>query len=474
MDIRKVRRHYATKPALVYLVLMSVVVLWSLWFSLSSGLVPQNIMIMACMAVLVLLIAIWVTALKAKRAFLRIAAGVVLFVMAAVGVYSVIAMKSGLDFIKNFTSRRQHAVHISVIVAEQSAIKTIDDVKHKPLHVVPADKKYNDDIQGQVGAASLVDALSYVELAGKVQSDDSVIVLVNESYRAVIEEAHPDFAKKTRIIKTFTFTEEASESVTIDHNKTFSIYISGIDTYGPLATVSRSDVNMVLTANPKTKKLLITSVPRDAYVRIPGGGQNQKDKLTHAGIYGVDASIGALEGVLNTKIDGYVRINFTSFIKLVDAIGGVTVQNPRAFTSYDGKQFAAGTVRLNGKDALSYSRERKSLGAGDVDRGKNQMRVVEAIIDTLMSPAILANYQSVMGVLGQSMQTNLSQETVTKLINQQLGDGGSWTIENYSVRGRGQTGGLPSFAMPGYQLYMYVLDDGSLAEIRQKIKEVGR
>ena len=257
-------------------------------------------------------------------------------------------------------------------------------------------------------------------------------------------------------------------AVQVDTSKSFNVFISGIDSYGDISTKSRSDVNILATVNPDTRNILLTTIPRDAYVKIPLGGNNQYDKLTHAGIYGVEASMGSVANLLDTKVDAYVRINFTSFIESIDGIGGVTINNPTAFTSY-GESFPAGEITLDGKRALVYSRERKNLAAGDIDRGKNQARVIQGVVDKISSSSSLGEYNSFLDILSDSVQTNLSSGTIRALINQQLANPGSWSTEQNTLTGKGQTGGLKSYAMPNAELYMYVLNEQSVADAKKQI-----
>ena len=262
-----------------------------------------------------------------------------------------------------------------------------------------------------------------------------------------------------------------SKSVEIQASKPFNLYISGIDTYGDLQVQSRSDVNILATIKPSSRQVLLTSIPRDSYVPIALGGNDQKDKLTHAGNYGVESSMKTVAGLLDTEIDAYVRINFTSFIESIDKIGGITVNNPTNFRSY-GQHFKAGAIALDGKDALVFARERKNLEGGDVERGKNQQRVIQAIIDKITSIRTLNGYNGLLAMIGESVETNLSEGSLRALINQQIESPVSWTTESITLQGRGQTGGLPSYAMPSAQLYMYVLDKTSIDQSTQRIQHM--
>ena len=271
-----------------------------------------------------------------------------------------------------------------------------------------------------------------------------------------------------RGLSTLDGLSDNANSVTVETNQSFNIFISGIDTYGDITTQSRSDVNIVATVNPLTHKILLTTAPRDSYVSIAEGGQDGMDKLTHAGIYGPTASMKTMARLLDTEIDAYVRINFTSFIESIDTLGGITISNPTAFT-IDGEHFPVGELRLDGKRALLYSRERKSLSGGDVDRGKNQQRVIQGIVDEMTQIRSLGGFEALLGMIGSSVETNMSSGTIRGLINQQLASPSSWTTDSYTLTGKGQTGGLRSHAMPSAQLYMYVLDPASVQRASDQI-----
>lgn len=268
-----------------------------------------------------------------------------------------------------------------------------------------------------------------------------------------------------------TVARKDDTAVVVATAKPFNIYISGIDTYGDIATQARSDVNIVATINPNTRQILVTTIPRDSYVRLilpTGGGM---DKLTHAGVYGPEASMKTVAQLLDTNIQGYIRINFTSFVTSIDTLGGVTLDNPVAF-SINGEHFPVGRLQLDGKRALLYSRERKSLAHGDVSRGENQQRVIQALIDKLGAVRTLGEFDTVLSLIGTSVDTNMSRDTVRELLKQQLAKDGHWTTEAYILQGRGQTGGLPSYAMPGSRLFMYVLDQASVQTAKQQIRHV--
>ena len=312
---------------------------------------------------------------------------------------------------------------------------------------------------------------SYLAAYKSLLAGDTKAIILNSVFENIIESEYPDYASKIKKIytKELTKTVETPKDVKGD---SFNVYISGIDTYGPISSVSRSDVNIIMTVNRETKKILLTTTPRDSYVSIADGGNNQKDKLTHAGIYGVDASIHTLENLYGIDLNYYARLNFTSFLKLIDLLGGVDVHNDQDFTSLHGKfHFPVGNVHLDSEQALGFVRERYSLADGDRDRGRNQQKVIVAILQKLTSTEALKNYDSIIKGLQDSVQTNMPLETMVNLVNTQLESGGTYKINSQDLKGTGRMD-LPSYAMPDSNLYMMEISDSSLESVKAAINDV--
>ena len=260
---------------------------------------------------------------------------------------------------------------------------------------------------------------------------------------------------------------------TLDTTKdSFNIFISGIDTFGNIATVSRSDVNIIITVNPKTHTILLTSVPRDYEVQLQGT-TGLKDKLTHAGLYGINMSVQTIEDLLGIKIDYYARINFDSTIKLIDALGGIEITPDATF--YRKKyncQFKEGvTIHLNGQCALTYARERKVYGLGDLHRIENQQDILTAVITKLTtSKVLLTNYINILASLSDSIETNIPSEQFYRLINVQLDSMPSWTLERNTVNG--QEIHVPTYTIPDQILFVFQQDAASIEAASTKIKVV--
>ena len=215
----------------------------------------------------------------------------------------------------------------------------------------------------------------------------------------------------------------------------FTVYISGNDSYGEVTTAEgRSDVNILLTVNPNTRQILMTTTPRDYYVELPFG-EGCWDKLTHAGNYGIDCSMQTLEALYDVEIDYYLRVNFSGFESIVEALGGVDVYSEYEFTAASGHYFTQGYNAVDGPAALAFVRERYAFEAGDVQRGRNQMAMIEAIIDKAMSPALLTGYMGLMESVSDSFVTNMPKSSVGDLMKLQLREGGSWNVVTNSVSG---------------------------------------
>ena len=255
----------------------------------------------------------------------------------------------------------------------------------------------------------------------------------------------------------------------------FVIYLSGVDTRGELTEKARSDVNILAVVNPQTKQVALINTPRDYYVDL--AGTNSKDKLTHAGLYGVETSMATLGNLYGVNVEHYIRINFAGFISIIDAVGGVDVYSDQAFTSvgspgyYDPTTFAEGWNHLDGKSALAFARERHAFASGDIQRGINQMKVIDAMVNKLKSPTVLMSFSKLMDAVSDCFVTSLSQEQISALVRMQLSDLANWDIQSYSVTG---SSGKSSqcYSAKGQSLYVMKPDESSVAQAKELIASV--
>ena len=403
---------------------------------------------------------------------------VVLVIFSLVSLVGIFGFKQMIDITNRMNQTASFSeVEMSIVVPKESDIKDVSQltsvqaptkVDKNNIEILMSALKKDKKVDVKVD-----DVASYQEAYDNLKSGKSKAMVLSGSYASLLESVDSNYDSNLKTIYTYKIKKKNNNSAKQVDSKVFNIYISGIDTYGSISTVSRSDVNIIMTVNMNTHKILLTTTPRDAYVKIPGGGANQYDKLTHAGIYGVETSEQTLEDLYGTKIDYYARINFTSFLKLIDQLGGVTVHNDQAFTSLHGKfDFPVGDIQMNSEQALGFVRERYSLDGGDNDRGKNQEKVISAIVNKLASLKSVSNFTSIVNNLQDSVQTNISLDTINALANTQLDSGSKFTVTSQAVTGTGSTGQLTSYAMPNSSLYMMKLDNSSVARASQAIKNL--
>ena len=405
--------------------------------------------------------------------------GLLLFFSLLLGSGAMYALKEVVDLSTGLNSTANYSEYeMAILVPADSEIKDVsqleqvlaplgndsDNIKALTDHLAQTKKS-----QPHVEASP-----SYLAAYQSLINGEAPAMVLNSVFENVIQTEHPDYASKVKKIYSYKLTKQVETAKSKQDPKAdvFNIYVSGIDTYGSISSVSRSDVNIIMTVNRKTKKVLLTTTPRDTYLPIADGGANQGDKLTHAGIYGIDASVHTLENFYGIDINYYVRLNFTSFLKLIDLLGGIDVHNEQEFTSLHGNyHFEVGNIHLNSEQALGFVRERYSLSGGDNDRGKNQEKVIAAVIKKLTSTDALKNYRAIISGLQDSVQTNMNLETMMSLINSQLESGGSYSVQSQALVGTGSNE-LTSYAMPGSNLYMMQPDQASLASLKAAMQAV--
>lgn len=265
-----------------------------------------------------------------------------------------------------------------------------------------------------------------------------------------------------------TAKKKAEDAVDVT-SKPFNIYISGMDTTGKITEEARSDVNMIITVNPKTHKVLMTSIPRDYLVELQNG---EKDKLTHTGLMGIDETTSDVEDLLGIKINYYVKVNYNTLKDLVNSIGGITINSDKAFISYIGKyRFVEGENKLDGAKALAYARERHAYSDGDNHRVRNQQEVLKAIVKKLTgSTTLLTRYNKILKYLAPTMEMNLTRSEVKALVKFQLGKNPKWKFESNSLEGFDAFSTV--YSAGNQQLYVMKPDEESIKKARQKIKEI--
>ncbi len=317
---------------------------------------------------------------------------------------------------------------------------------------------------------------SYIEhddvasLSSTLVSGDVDAIFINKSYynllNEITENAHTNMKCifETDLVRVLDFSQR-NEIEDIDvTSEPFAVYISGNDNDGKLKANGTSDVNILMIVAPESKEILLVNTPRDYYVSL--AEIDEDDKLTHAGMYGVDMSIKTLEKLYNISIPYYVRLNFTGFMDIIDALGGITVVSDVDFTVAEW-HFVKGENELSGIESLAFARERYSFVEGDRQRGKNQQAVIKGIINKLSSPMVITNYAKIMKATSKAIETNMSSEDITALLNYQLSDSRQWDVENISVDGKGAFGECYSF--PKEELSIIIPDKKTVEKAKEKI-----
>ncbi len=376
------------------------------------------------------------------------------------------------------TGEKYETIQVSVLVLKGDTAQSLSDLAGTTVGSLKDDDGVSD-VQEKINeavstAVTYTDYMDQASLADALLNQSARAIIMNQAYVDVLDEleGYEGFADKVRALYTLEVKIPIKDDTsTSDSTKdgTFLVYVSGIDTYGSVNVKSRSDVNILAAVNTKTGTVQLINTPRDYFVAFPEKN-NAKDKLTHAGIYGIDCSISTLEQLYGQKIDYYVRMNFSGFEGIIDAMGGIDVESDYAF-SVDGYSYVKGTNHLNGAQALRFARERHSFSEGDVQRGKNQMAVITAVIKKAASADTLKNFNSIMNQLSGTFQTNMPTETMYSLVSKQLSSGTSWNVESYTVTGTGSMS-TETYSMPGRNLYVMIPDQTTVDQAKTLINNV--
>lgn len=402
---------------------------------------------------------VWLCARPEKK--LRFAFGVLLTILYALGLCAGSAVfGKTLDTIENITQVSPEFSRVCVYVRIGDEAQYIADVSGDSFGLLAATDRENTDsaieqINGELGISiktqefdgltALLDAL----FDGEIRA-----ILLNPEFLTLAGElpGYEGAEEKVKLLSELRVEQPETEkpettptpSPEAEEDNCFSVYISGNDTYGDISVKSRSDVNIIVTVNTKTHQILLLTTPRDYYVPLTIS-DGKRDKLTHSGIYGIEVSKGTMEMLYDTEIDYYFRVNFSGFQKIIDAIGGVDAE-------LDGY---AGVMHLNGEEALKHARNR---AYGDQWRGKNQLRIVQAAINKVLSPAILTSFNDLLDATGGSFETTVPYDLIAELVREQLQSNPQWEILRYNVTGTGDSE-IPFtvILLDGKPMYLYVM-----------------
>ncbi len=359
--------------------------------------------------------------------------------------------------ISDISSVTTEVTQMAVYVKSDDAADSVEATKGYNYGILSSLDRENTDgavehLKSEFGTdVQTTEYAGLTELADGLLNGEVNAMLLNSAYLSVYEDmdGYTDFGTKVKEVGTVdveTEIQAAAEETpvepitTANGGKVYTIYLSGIDTRGEMTAKSRSDVNIIATVNTDTNEILLVSTPRDYYVPL-SISNGVPDKLTHAGIYGIDVCMDTLGMLYDIDINYYFRINFGGFVKVIDALGGITVDSDYDFDSKNilGYHFNKGENYVNGEQALVFARERYAFQEGDRQRGRNQMAVIRGVVKKALSPEILTSYSSILSSLDGCFGTNITYEEIAQILQQQLSNGGDWTIVSYSVDGTGAT-----------------------------------
>lgn len=414
------------------------------------------------------------------------ALAVVLSVAMIYGTVAAGAVQSALNKISGIMVEKQ--VTAVIVMKEDDATELGDTRGYKFGILANRDqentRKLLSAMQESMGQIDTREYETPAAMADALYDDEIQAMILNEGYISLLteQEDYSDFSSHTKIIYEYVTEHEItsikpSGSIT---KQPFVIYCSGSDERdSDINAKSRSDVNILAVVNPKTRQILLINTPRDYYLPLAFNGE--LDKLTHAGMYGVQESMAVLDNLYGTKTSYYGRINFWGLIDIVDALGGIDVYSDYSFTTAAGDvagygdreySYTEGWNHMNGIEALTFSRERYSFSDGDNQRGKNQMKVIQAIIEKATSPSVLAKYQDLLKAVSDNFITNISYDQISSLVQMMQKDGASWNIQTMSAtQGSGDTM-QPCYSSYGELLYVMPPDYDSVNRIREVIDQV--
>mgnify|MGYP004507442867 FL=1 len=411
--------------------------------------------------------------LKFKNKFLKvlkILAYIITIILIIIYSVGIVYLNKTRHLFENISIIKEEVTNYYIVVLDTSNYQEPSDLYEKSLaYYETTSKEVLDSIKLSLTYVPISDV---TKLKDKLYNKEVDAILISDIIKNKFEDEDEDFTSNTRILKTIEITkqiEDITKRVSIK-NTPFNVLISGIDTYGDISQTSRNDVNIVATVNPNTNEILLTSIPRDYYVKLHGT-EGYNDKLTHASYYGINMAVTTIEDILDIDINYYVKVNFTTVVDLVNEIGGVDVYADQAINKWKDCPIKEGYNHLNGNCALKFSRERHSYIDGDRHRGRNQQEVIKAIFTKLTSGStILTEYTNIINVLDGKFATNIDMNEVTDFIKYELNDLKDYTIINTQLDGYGSMG--PTYSYPYQDLWIMIPYEDTITNAKNLINKM--
>ena len=455
MSRRRRRNDWIPGAVITIIVIMLSVVFMGLLAM--TKMVPTIYMLIIGIVLAVIAAIIWLLVWHTRYTGRFIGGTVLAVIMIAILAFGGFYINKTRSAISNISGETTEVTQMAVYVKNDDAADSVEATAGYTYGILSSLDRENTDgavahLNSEFGTeVQTKEYAGLTELADGILNGEVNAMLLNSGYLSVYEDmdGYTDFSTKIKEVGTVdveSTIQSAEESTPIEPittangGKVYTIYLSGIDTRGEMTAKSRSDVNIIATVNTDTHEILLVSTPRDYVVPLSISG-GAPDQLTHAGIYGIDVCMDTLGMLYDIDINYYFRINFGGFVKVIDALGGITVNSDYDFDSKNilGYHFNKGENYLNGEQALIFARERYAFQEGDRQRGKNQMEVIRGVVKKALSPEILTSYSSILSSLDGCFGTNITYEEIAQILQQQLTNGGDWTIVSYSVNGTGAT-----------------------------------
>lgn len=479
-------------PGILITILLTIALTLFMAILVKTKMLPGKLLLLAGGIFLLFTLCVCLLTRDARRPGSMITGSLMAMLLLIVLMIGTPYLTKAVNTLSSMTGVSVELADMGVYVKADSEIQNLADLTGKTVGIMDVLDRENTDksleeIQGEIGALNVTEYAGLGEMVDGLLQDGVDAIVLNkayldlltdmEGYTGAVDQMREIHSHQTETILEVQNTKKDGWSI-MDlfggedeeeekNDRVFSMYISGIDTYGSVSAKSRSDVNIIATVNLDTRQVLLVSTPRDYFVPLTISN-GIPDKLTHAGIYGVDVSMGTLEMLYNTEIDYYFRVNFSGFSKIIDALGGVTVYSDYSFSSVRGHYYSKGENHLNGDEALAFARERKAFSDGDRQRGKNQMAVIKAVIDKAMSPAILTGYADLMESVAGNFETSMPYDLIAELVRDQLENGGSWNIVTTSVTGSDSSG----YTYSAGNAYVMIPDQATVDAAIAKINQV--
>lgn len=481
MEKKKIKkRRFKIKPWMIETSVYGITALFFYYMIVSTKFLPTSFLIALAFIFIAVEALIFALTFSIKRKVRFIIGTVIAVIGLLINCFGGFYVNKTVSVLRAVASANTEQYSVNFYVLKDNPAENLSEIQNGTFGILSAiDKENTEDaiqkVEDEDGfVLNTSEYQSLPELADAITNGQVDGIILNEALMSIYSDTpgYESFPDSLKVVSTEVIEREVEASDEDTDKDVFTVLISGSDTRNKyLGSNGRSDVNILAVINRNTHNILLVSTPRDYFVQLalPGGGSGM-DKLTHAGIYGVDCSMNTIGNLYGVNIDYYFRINFTGFIDLIDALGGIDVYSEYSFESDDGYYYQQGYNTVDGEKALSFARERHAFSSGDRQRGNNQMEVIKAVLNKAMSPSILKSYTSILQSLEGCMDMSIPYDLIAGVVNDQLNNNSSWNIQSTSVDGTGSYSS--TYSMGNQQLYVMIPDQATVDAAKQQIQMV--